>query len=102
ARRATVVSRNLLRFGRLGSDNAEFLDVREILRDVQSMLRQLCGARVRLEMHLPDEVLPISIDRSQMELMLLSLASNACDAMPSGGRFMIVAYRDDTGHIVVE
>src|SRR5699024_4744872 len=101
AERALRISRNLLSFGRQDVECAEVLDVGEMLAGVQPMLRQVFGSRVRLDMELPDEPLQVCIDRSRLELLLLSMASNACDAMSDGGRFSVSVARSGTNTLVM-
>lgn len=93
AERASMVSRNLLRFARFEAEHVELVDVCAVMRAVQPMLHQLFGARVRMVCHMPEAPLTISIDRAQLELVFLSMASNARDAMPEGGVFTMHAHR---------
>lgn len=95
AERASMVSRNLLRFARFEPEQVEVVDVCEVMRGVQPMLRQLFGARVRMACRVSDVPVPIAIDPGQLELVFLSMATNARDAMPSGGVFTMNVYRED-------
>lgn len=94
AERASMVSRNLLRFARFESEQVEVVDVCDVMRGVQPMLRQLFGAHVHMTCRVPDASMPISIDRSQLELIFLSMASNARDAMPKGGKFIMSGHHE--------
>lgn len=101
-RRAMKLSRQLLTFSRDDQGQPERFDACRVLRACVPMLRQLCGARVRIELHCP-EPLAIHMDPGRFELALLNLASNARDAMPDGGRLNITAHADAAGaHAVVE
>jgi len=62
------------------------------------MLRRLIGEQIEIVDAMPATVPPILGDRSQVEQIILNLAVNARDAMPSGGRLTIAARaerRDD-------
>ncbi|SFS14544.1 Histidine kinase-, DNA gyrase B-, and HSP90-like ATPase [Dyella sp. OK004] len=101
-RRAMTVSRRLLTFSRDDRGQPEHFDADLVLREFAPMLQQLCGARVRVELqHAPDVALPVLMDRSRFELMLLNLAANARDAMPSGGRLRISTDSDATNGYAV-
>jgi CheY-like chemotaxis protein len=52
-------------------------------------LRRLIGADTLLILHLGDDVKAVKADRSQIEQVLLNLATNARDAMPDGGTLTI-------------
>lgn len=90
ARRATAVTQRLLTFGRREAARVERFDLVEALRDLQPMLRQLFDPGVRIVYDLPDTATPVAFDRAQLDLVVLSIASNANDAMPDGGRFDVV------------
>ncbi len=102
AERASRISRKLLDFGRNDMERPECIELGGMLADTQPMLRQLFGSRVHVRMQLPDTPLQVRIDRSRFELTLLSMASNARDAMPHGGCFTIRAALDATDSVVVE
>lgn len=89
ARRAAAVSRRLLDFGRLEAARPVVFDAVGLVDGLRPMLRQLFPAGVKLDLELPSEPQPVFFDRAQLELMLLSLAANAAEAMPDGGRFTI-------------
>lgn len=100
-RRAMKISRRLLAFSRNDEGQPERFDACQAVRDGAPMLRQLCGPQVRVELDCTG-TLPICMDPTRFELALLNLASNAHDAMPTGGRLSIAVHEDAaTGHAVV-
>ncbi|WP_426701243.1 ATP-binding protein [Rhodanobacter sp. Col0626] len=102
ARRGASVSRKLLNFSRREVTHVETFDVAEALRELQPLLRQLLPAQVTLRIDAPWFPLLVDFDRSQFELALLNLASNARDAMPDGGEFGLSVEREgsDIGIVV--
>src|SRR5581483_3894186 len=52
---------------------------------------------ITLEVKLAAEPLRVKADRDQLEQVILNLAANARDAMPSGGRFSIETSRGTLG-----
>ncbi|UNK42473.1 HAMP domain-containing histidine kinase [Luteimonas sp. S4-F44] len=93
ARRGMAISRRLLRFSRRDGTQVEVFDAGEAIDALQPMLRQLLDARIVLRFERDAAPLPILFDRSQFELMLLNLASNARDAIDGTGVFEIQARR---------
>jgi signal transduction histidine kinase/CheY-like chemotaxis protein len=89
ARRGAAVCSKLLNFSRHDVTNTEIFDAGAALHDIQPLLRQLMPPSVHLLIERSDRALPIRFDRSQFELALLNLASNARDAMPDGGHCTI-------------
>jgi signal transduction histidine kinase len=100
-RRATAVTRKLLSFGRQDITQVGRFDLGDALHDLQPMLRQLFDPRVRVDLALPEEPLPVAFDRAQLELVVLNIAANANQAMADGGRFAI-ALRGAAGGAQVE
>jgi signal transduction histidine kinase len=94
ARRGASISGKLLNFSRRDVTRIETFDVVEALRELSPLLRQLLPSSVRLHFRMPETPLPIQFDRSQFELAVLNIASNARDAMPQGGAFTIAVERD--------
>ncbi len=73
----------------------EVLDVNEIVRSTEPMLRRLIGDDVVLEAELLGEAAKVEADRSQVEQIILNLVVNARDAMPEGGEIGITVERVD-------
>jgi CheY-like chemotaxis protein len=65
------------------------LYLREIVGELENLLQRALGERVRLQTNFSEEQLPVEIDPSQLEQVLVNLAVNARDAMPEGGRLLI-------------
>lgn len=104
AKRARAVSQKLLSFSRHEDADPQTFDVCEALRDVQPMLRQLFDPSVKVHLSLPDQPLPVHVDRAQFELVVLNIAANADQAMPDGGAFNISVRSadNDDGYVAIE
>ena len=77
------------------------MNVDAVVLDVEVMLRAMIGARVRLVMDLDGELPEVSADPNQLRRLLVNLAVNARDAMPSGG-VLTIETRHAQGEGVVE
>jgi signal transduction histidine kinase len=106
SRGADLVSQ-LLAFSRRRPVDAVALDITEVVRDVEPMLRRTLGEHIELRCWLASELPPTVIDPGQLTQVLVNLAVNARDAMPDGGRLTIRATQvgegvqlvvEDTGH----
>jgi signal transduction histidine kinase len=89
AQHGAAVSGRLLGFSRRDSHDAEVLDMAAVCASLSIMLRQLLPANVLLTVVPPIQPLFVRIDRNELDLALLDVASNARDAMPEGGRFTV-------------
>jgi two-component system, cell cycle sensor histidine kinase and response regulator CckA len=89
-RRGAELTRQLLAFSRKGSaGRAEALDLNDVVRDAQKMLRRVIGEHVWMETKLDPNVTTIHADRGQIEQVLVNLVVNARDAMAEGGLICI-------------
>ena len=94
-RSAAALTRELLAFSRKQVLQAVVLDVNEVVRGTEGLLRRLVGAQTQLVLELGEGVKPVKADRSQIEQVLLNLATNAQDAMPDGGQLTITTANVD-------
>ncbi len=88
-RRGAVLARQLLLFARREVTRFELVDLNEVVQGTISMLQRLMPENVELELALAGEALPVRVDRGQVEQVLVNLAVNAREAMPSGGRLTV-------------
>ena len=85
ASRAASLTRQLLTFSRKQIVQAQSIDVDAVVRGMKPMLRRLLYENIRLETALHGNLPAITGDASQLEQLIMNLAVNASDAMPSGG-----------------
>jgi len=85
AEQAAILTRQLLAFGRRQILQPEVLDLNRVVSTVEPMLRRLIGEDITITTDLAPDLPPLRADRSQLEQVLLNLAVNARDAMPTGG-----------------
>jgi len=89
AQRAANLTRSLLTFSRTQIIHAIPCNLNDIIRGMSELLSRLIGESIELSTSLTQEDLRILADRSQIELVLINLATNAMDAMPDGGKLTI-------------
>jgi two-component system cell cycle sensor histidine kinase/response regulator CckA len=85
ASRAAAFTRQLLAFSRKNPVLPEVVDLNRVVAGMQKILQRLVSGRIQLVVKLFGEPLPVYVDPSQIELMIMNLAINARDAMPDGG-----------------
>jgi nitrogen-specific signal transduction histidine kinase/CheY-like chemotaxis protein len=89
AERAADLTRQLLAFSRKQTVSPEIVDVNEMIRETDVLLRRLLGEQIDLELELDGSLAPILADRSHLQQIVLNLAVNARDAMQEGGRLLL-------------
>jgi PAS domain S-box-containing protein len=89
AQRAAGLTRQLLAFSRQQVLEPVILNVNDLIEDFMKMLGRLLGADVAVETLLAPDVGNVRADPGQLHQVILNLAVNARDAMPSGGSLII-------------
>ncbi|MGK4004989.1 ATP-binding protein [Sorangium sp. So ce1036] len=91
AQRAASLTRQLLTVSRRGLAQPVVLDLRDVVRGMEGALRAAMGDAVELAIELGPVGCRVLSDAGQLEQVVTSLAQNARDAMPGGGRLSIEA-----------
>jgi PAS domain S-box-containing protein len=92
ADRAKTLVRQILAFGRKG-ERAERKPtlVKELLGDALQLIRLSVPGHIRLQTHIDDNCGSINSDAAEIYQVISNLCSNACYAMPNGGKLIITA-----------
>jgi signal transduction histidine kinase len=90
--KAASLTRQLLTYGRKHSPKPVRLDLNELVRDMEDMIRRLLGVGIRAEISLPEEHVEASADSAWVRQALLNLVANARDAMPGGGILTLAVF----------
>jgi len=89
AQRGASLTRQLLAFSRSHALRPETVDLSRHLQDMREMLDRSLRGDVQVDVRLAEDLWPVEVDPSELELVLLNLAVNARDAMPQGGTICI-------------
>ncbi|WP_328758781.1 PocR ligand-binding domain-containing protein [Geomonas diazotrophica] len=89
AERGSQLTRGLLTFSRKQVMNPRTLDLNALVGQVQKFLLRIIGEDVELQFNPAQEQVHVCADGSQLEQVLMNLATNARDAMPDGGTLTI-------------
>jgi signal transduction histidine kinase len=86
---AAQLTRDLLVFS--GQRHVELvaLDLGQVIDGMRHMLESVVGPAITLDIRHDDRLWNVKADRMQIERMIMNLAANARDAMPSGGTLTI-------------
>ena len=95
ARRGAVVTRRLLSFSRTQAKQVSRFDLVEAIDEMRSLILPMFHEGIEARLDLPAHSLPVEMDRNELELALLNLVGNACDAMPKEGRFTLSVEASD-------
>jgi two-component system, cell cycle sensor histidine kinase and response regulator CckA len=89
ANRAASLVRQLLAFSRRQTLRPQVMQLNDSVSDVQMLLKRLLGEKVELDAKYGRDLWPIKADINQFEQVVVNLAVNARDAMPSGGKLTL-------------
>lgn len=105
--RAGGLTRQLLAFGRRQHLSPRVLNLNAVINDMKPLVQRLIGEDIELTAAQDPNLGNVQADSSQIEQVLLNLAANARDAMPTGGKLLIETsnldldevYEDDQVHL---
>ncbi len=85
AQRATDLTKQLLAFGRKVEIQPRPVDVNQVIKQVEKLLKRTIPKMINIELRLTEPILTVNADPVQLEQVLLNIGVNARDAMPEGG-----------------
>jgi two-component system, cell cycle sensor histidine kinase and response regulator CckA len=85
AERTAAITRQLLAFSRRQILQPQAVDLNEVVKKLEPILRRTLMENQRLELRLASNVTAVRADPTQLDQVLLNLTINARDAMPKGG-----------------
>jgi len=87
--KASALTRQLLAFSRKQILEVKPISVNTTISSLLKMLGKVLGEDIEIDTQLKANIDTIEADQGQIEQVLMNLAVNARDAMPSGGRIVI-------------
>jgi PAS domain S-box-containing protein len=87
--RAASLTKQLLAFSRQQVLTPAVLNLNTLASDMEKMLPRLLGEDIQVSLTLDPELGHVKADQSQIEQVIMNLAVNARDAMPTGGKLKI-------------
>lgn len=96
-RRAADLTRQLLAFSRQQILEPQVISLNGVLDGMEKLLRRLLGENIAIDVRRAPDLGTVVADPGQMEQVIVNLAVNARDAMPSGGKLTM-----ETGNVTVD
>ena len=87
--RAAALTRQLLMFSRQQVLESKVMDLNAVLTGMETMLQRVLGPDAQLVLLLKQQLGSVRVDPVSIEQLVMNLAVNARDAMPTGGTLTI-------------
>jgi len=91
AEQAALLTKQLLTFSRRQPIEPKIVDLNNLIRDMEPILRRLIGEDIKLTVRCDDTQNTIELDPGQFHQVILNLAVNSRDALPDGGEILLTA-----------
>lgn len=97
AERAATLVQRLLAFSRRQPLQPVEIDAGVLVAGMAELIESSSSPRVQMVVDIADALLPAVADANQLEMAILNLSVNACDAMPDGGVLTLAVRNDHAG-----
>ena len=94
ATNAASLTSQLLAFARRQPLKPEWLDLNQLIGEMDDLLDRTMGERVKVVVDLSAPC-QVEVDRAQLQSAILNIASNARDAMPDGGTLTVATRAEE-------
>ena len=89
AEQSSNLTRQLLAFSRRKLLQPRIVSLNEVVREAERMLQRLLPENIEIDVVLDPKLASVRADPSQLQQLVVNLATNARDAMPEGGRLVL-------------
>ncbi|HEY4594250.1 MAG TPA: ATP-binding protein, partial [Thermoanaerobaculia bacterium] len=93
--RGAALARQLLAFSGRQVLHPKVLQLNHLLTGMEERVRRFLGPEIELRLELHPDLDRVQVDPEQIETVVMSLVSNARDAMPDGGRLTLETMNAD-------
>jgi two-component system, cell cycle sensor histidine kinase and response regulator CckA len=100
--KAASLTRQLLAYSSQQVLEPRVLDLNAMVGKLEPLLRRLFGKNIEIQTKLDPEIGRAKADPGQIEQVIMNLAINARDAMPSGGRLVFETFNVDADEVYIK
>jgi signal transduction histidine kinase len=101
-REAAQLADRMVAIARLQRHEPRSLDVNRLLGELEQMIARTVGDKIRLDLTLAADLKNAFADPHALQVALLELATNAREAMPSGGRLALRTANSPGALVMIE